>query len=141
MYSIAILADIGGVIRYDIAHICVEGSHSGLKVNSFAFNLILRLVEEIAHIYEAIGGLGTRTLCYTPYEIKEGSHSGLVRCLGKAVLGKPDQEFESPTLRSEQSEWGRVSKQTALPAWRFEKQSYAFRQASSRRKFLASLRA
>lgn len=29
----------------------------------------------------------------------EGSHSGRVRRLGKAVSGKPDQEFESPTLR------------------------------------------
>ena len=34
----------------------------------------------------------------------EGSHSGLVRCLGKAVSGQPDREFESPTLREEQSD-------------------------------------
>ena len=31
----------------------------------------------------------------------EGSHSGRVRRLGKAVSGNPDQEFESPTLRTE----------------------------------------
>ena len=29
----------------------------------------------------------------------EGSHSGLVRRLGKAVSGKLDREFESLTLR------------------------------------------
>ncbi len=33
---------------------------------------------------------------------KEGSHSGLVHCLGKAASGKPDQEFKSPTLRRKQ---------------------------------------
>ena len=59
----------------------------------------------------------------------EGSHSGLVRHLGKVVWGKPHQEFKSLTLRqftiSEVSEVLRTCGAVASPAGEDEMAEFA----------------